>query len=129
MNILFKFFKVLAVTLLIASSASAKFGDETVIGKTQDGKVVLFKYVGYEKHERIASVGEVPLSSLKMPIYSENAEFETQKRDFIKALEERGQQVIELNVFEQEFLSGRTPVLGLVVSTSTQSWNMRALGI
>lgn len=94
-----------------SSPIGLKFGDETVVAKTTEGKFVLFKYVGYEKHERIVSASEVPFSSLKMPVYQENAEFEGQKRELLKALTERGSRVIELNVFESEFLNGRRPVL------------------
>lgn len=94
-----------------SSPIGRRLGEEAVVATTSDRRMVLFKYVGYEKHERIVGVNEVPFSSLKIPTYEENAEFETQKRDLLKALAERGARVIELNTFEGEFLNGRTPVL------------------
>lgn len=94
-----------------SSPIGLRLGEEAVVAKTSDGRMVLFKYVGYEKHERVISSSEAPFSSLKIPTYEENAEFETQKRDLLKALAERGTRVIELNTFEGEFLNGRRPVL------------------
>lgn len=94
-----------------SSSIGLTLGEETVVASTIDQRLVLFKYVGYDKHERVVKASEVPFSSLKIPTFVENAEFEGQKRDLLKALAERGTKIIELNVFEGEFLNGRIPVL------------------
>lgn len=93
------------------SAIGLKYNDEIVIGKNLIGENILFKYIGREKHEHSMKNSDLPFSSLKLPTYTENSEFENQKTDLIKALTDRGQKIIELNVLEQDFLKARKPVL------------------
>ncbi len=94
-----------------SSAIGLKFNDEIVIGKNSSGENILFKYVGRDKIERVVKNSDLPFSELKAPIYTENSEFNSQKVNLLTALAERGQKAVEVNVFEQDFLNGRKPVL------------------
>jgi hypothetical protein len=97
------------------SPIGKRIGDEVVVATLGKDKYVLFKYQGASGRdisERVVPVSEVPFSSLKAPIVTdENAEFESQKRTLFNELAKLGIKPIELNMFEADVLNGRTAVI------------------
>lgn len=86
---------------------------ELVVGKTNKGELVLFKYIGFEKHERVVSENDLPTNSLHAPTYHSNAEVEGPKVALLKALDEGGSQVMDILTFENNILKEKVPVLFL----------------
>lgn len=98
----------------VTSPIGMMLGDELVIAQVANGDYVLFRYGGAggrSIEERVVAASELPRSSLKPPRFETNEVEVAARQKLEESLTQREQQVIELETFETQFLSSRTPIL------------------
>ena len=88
-----------------------KFGSETIVGKTSDGRYATFKYTGFNREERILAKSEITKDAVDHPVYTINSVIEGEKKVLLDTLVQREQKIIDSVEFQNDFLNGRTPVL------------------